>query len=464
MRDIHHALVLNMHQPPNNLEHLLDTNEWETKEILFAYDRMPRVLWEYQDIARVHLSLSGTLLESLSNPSFQERTYGMVDCGKLLWHLQNERLFEILGTGYYHPVLALIPEADWDEHIARWHAIARHVFWRNQFNGFWPPEMGFDMRIIPHLKRAGYRYVMVDCEYVDPVDSMSWQELRYRPHIAEYGGEQIVIIVRDRDLSDAQLSGMDYGWFYHELHERTKWCDFPPLVTTATDGDNGGWFRNVTDQSNFWTYFYRQAMEEIRAGHSSLRPTFITEYLDRFGAHGQVTVRRGAWNTDTHHGWDFHQWQGSWAQRDTMVRVHDLSREFHVVAQAAARVGDPNPELARVMNEAHWHLLRAETSCNFYWGEAWVHKSHADLDSVAWHLGEAKAILGDRLIAPPTAPAETGEADATETEPTATSNVAPTEPDPSPTAPATSEIATDETSTTARAESDPPPTAPAAPE
>jgi len=44
MRDIHHALVLNMHQPPNNLEHLLDTNEWEAKEILFAYDRMPRVL------------------------------------------------------------------------------------------------------------------------------------------------------------------------------------------------------------------------------------------------------------------------------------------------------------------------------------------------------------------------------------------------------------------------------------
>jgi hypothetical protein len=113
-------------------------------------------------------------------------------------------------------------------------------------------------------------------------------------------------------------------------------------------------------------------------------------------------VRRGAWNTDAHHGWDFHQWQGSWIQRDTMVRVHDLSREFHAVAHAAARVHDPNPELARVLNEAHWHLLRAETSCNFYWGEAWVHKSHVDLDDVAWHLGEAKAILGDRLYTAPT--------------------------------------------------------------
>ena len=397
MREIYHALVLNMHQPPGNLEHLLDVNDWETKEILFAYDRMPRSLWAYQDIARVHLSLSGTLLETLSNPDFQSRVYGMVDCGKLLWHLQNQNLFEVLGTGYYHPVLALIPEADWDEQITRWQSIAGHLLWRTRFNGFWPPEMGFDMRLIPHLRKAGYRYVMVDCEYVDPVGQMSWQELRYRPHIAEYGGEQMVIVVRDRELSDAQLAGMDYGWFYHELHERTKWCDFPPLVTTATDGDNGGWFRNVTEKSNFWTWFYHQVMEEIRAGHSSMRPIFITEYLDRFGAHGQVTVRRGAWNTDEHHGWDFHQWQGSWAQRDTLVRIHDISREYHATAQAVARINDPNPELVRVMNEAHWHLLRAETSCNLYWGEAWIHKSHADLDNVAWHLGEARGILGERL-------------------------------------------------------------------
>ena len=110
------------------------------------------------------------------------------------------------------------------------------------------------------------------------------------------------------------------------------------------------------------------------------------------------------WNTDEHHGWDFHQWQGSWVQRDTMVRVHEISREFHAVAQAAAQAHDPNPELARVLHEAHWHLLRAETSCNFYWGEAWVHKTHADLDSVAWHLGEAKAILGQRWVAVAAAP------------------------------------------------------------
>jgi alpha-amylase/alpha-mannosidase (GH57 family) len=393
MKEIYHALVLNMHQPPNNLEDLLISNEWEVKEILFAYDRVPRTLWGYEDVARVHMSLSGSLLETLANPSFQSRVYGIVDCGTLLWHLQNQQLFEILGTGYYHPVLALIPAADWDEQIARWQGIARHLFWRSEFNGFWPPEMGFDMKLIPHLKRAGYRYVLVDSEYVDPIDDMNWQELRYRPHITEYDGAEITIIVRDRDLSNAQLAGMDYGWFYHELHERTRWCNFPPLVTTATDGDNGGWFRNVNPKANFWTYFYREALDQIRAGYSVMRPIFIREYLDRFGAKGRVTVRRGAWNTDEHHGWNFHQWMGSQTQRDAMARVHALSGEFHELVEAA-RLPGPDPELKRMLNEAQWHLLRAETSCNFYWGEAWVSKAHKDLDDVAWHLGEVRAKLG----------------------------------------------------------------------
>jgi len=137
-------------------------------------------------------------------------------------------------------------------------------------------------------------------------------------------------------------------------------------------------------------------------------------------------VRRGAWNTDDHHGWDFHQWQGSWVQRDTMVRVHDLSREFHKVTQAAGQVHDPKPDLARVLREAHWRLLRAETSCNFYWGEAWVHKTHADLDSVAWHLGEAKALLGEHWFAVTAAL----ESPVPEEEPTATAETATAKTEP----------------------------------
>src|SRR5450759_2246834 len=75
-----------------------------------------------------------------------------------------------------------------------------------------------------------YRYVLVDSNYLEPAGEMRWEEIRYRPHLARFEGEEITVVVRDRELSDAQQSGMDAGWFMNEVHERTKNCDFPPLV------------------------------------------------------------------------------------------------------------------------------------------------------------------------------------------------------------------------------------------
>jgi alpha-amylase/alpha-mannosidase (GH57 family) len=386
--DISWALVLNLHQPPGNLEHLLEHEEWEAKEILWSMDRISRSLWDRTDVGRVHLSLSGTLLETLTSPGFQERVYGIVDCGSLLWHLQNTSIVEVLGTGYYHPVLPLIPPADWPDQVERWQQLAGHLFKRS-FGGFWPPEMGFCMELIPLLVRQGYRYVLVDSEHVRPVDELSWAELRYRPHVARYGGEQITVVVRDRDLSDAQESGMEVDWFVSEVAARTRHCDFPPLVTTCTDGDNGGWFRNTGH--NFWTQFYQPLTDRVRAGTSErIRPAFITDYLDKHGAYGEVTVGPGAWNTGWHHGHGFVQWTGSLAQQQMLTRLGELSQAVQEARTNAVEVGAQDPELYRLLEEAHWRVLRAETSCNFFWGEAWLDRCQRDLDEAGDYLRQAE--------------------------------------------------------------------------
>lgn len=388
---IFHALVFNLHQPAGNLEHLLETEPWQTQQILEAIDRIPRSLWGWEDVGRVHLAMSGILLETLSDPRFQQRVYGLVDCGSLLWYLQNQAIIRILGSGYYHPVLPLIPAADREEQLLRWRGIARHLFWREDFPGFWPPEMGFCMEMIPLLRRMGYRYVLVDSLHVEAVTPMSWQELRYRPHIARWGDEQIVVVVRDRELSDAQLSGMDANWFAGEVRERTKWCDFPPLVTTATDGDNGGWFRNFSLAANFWGS-YLPLLEQARAG-SNIRPTFIDDYLERYGAQGEVKVHSGAWNTGWHDGRDYIQWTGSQLQRDALARVAEISRAVHGARWRAGEAHCNDTELHWWLEQAMWHLLRAETSCNFYWGEDWVSRAHGDLDASLAAIEQARRRL-----------------------------------------------------------------------
>jgi hypothetical protein len=37
--------------------------------------------------------------------------------------------------------------------------------------------------------------------------------------------------------------------------------------------------------------------------------------------------------------------------------------------------------LPQRLEDAQWHLLRAETSCNIFWGEAWCDRATADLDA-----------------------------------------------------------------------------------
>jgi CheY-like chemotaxis protein len=56
MRTVHHALVLNLHQPAGTLESLLEHNERQAREIPFSLDRIPRSLWSYQDVARVKVA------------------------------------------------------------------------------------------------------------------------------------------------------------------------------------------------------------------------------------------------------------------------------------------------------------------------------------------------------------------------------------------------------------------------
>jgi 4-alpha-glucanotransferase len=243
--------------------------------------------------------------------------------------------------------------------------------------------------MIPMLKRHGYEYVLVDSIFIKPRRQMRWEETRYRPYLARHGGAEIVVVPRDRELSNAQLSGLDPGWFQHEVRERTKHCDFPALVTTWTDGENGGWFRTPHVQSGFWGYFYRPILDRHRAGTLGFTPIHISEYLRAHPPTEEVDVHRGAWNTEHHWGGDFTQWTGSLLQKKGWDELGRASEYYWQVKRSfdthEKEVNDPD-EVRHLIVRAYDHLLTAETSCNFYWGSRWVHRSFDDLEQTYYLL------------------------------------------------------------------------------
>src|SRR5450759_3675523 len=90
---INFALVLNLHQPRNGPPRRSSGRSAGYRARYGSSRTWPGCT----------SSVSGTLLETLTDPDFQRRVYGTVVCGSLLWHLQNTRVIDILGPGY-HPV------------------------------------------------------------------------------------------------------------------------------------------------------------------------------------------------------------------------------------------------------------------------------------------------------------------------------------------------------------------------
>lgn len=376
MQEIGHLLGLHMHQPPGNLKLLIEADPWEARQIMLCYERPLRYAARYRDVASFAVGFSGILLEQLQDPEIVSRYQEIVNIPEMLEAYRKAENIELIGMGYYHPIFPLIPREDWDAQLQKGKGKVLEVFGREP-KGFWPPEMAFTMEMIPALKRHGYEFVIVDGVHVKPLGDLSREEVLYQPHLAEFEGETITVIPRDRDLSNAQQSGLDPTWFNNEVRAKTALAPRPCLVTTWSDGENGGWFRQTHEEAGFWGHYFAPYMERVRRGEMSIRPVPIREFLALNPPRTRVTVQTGAWNIGTRGGYDFSQWSGSEGQRQALKALWEVSRALHEAeAQAKLKV---QGEALKLLEEANRCLLRAETSCFLFWGEAWLSKLYDEL-------------------------------------------------------------------------------------
>jgi len=387
MTAIYHLLGLHMHQPPGNLQFLLDNYDWEARQIILCYDRPLKYAWRCREVAHFCVGFSGILLEQLQDPNIIQRYAGVLDIPKMLETYRKTPNIEIVGMGYYHPIFPLIPTDDWDEQIERGKKKIVEVFGQEP-KTFWPPEMAFTEEMIPALARHGYERVIIDSVHVKPKAAMSREQVMYRAHVAEYDGAKITVIPRDRDLSNAQESGLDPAWFEGEVRNKTARASQPCLVTTWTDGENGGWFRQMDEAAGFWGHFFAPYMERVRSNQMTARPISLSRFLAENPPQGEVEVQTGAWNVGSTSGYDFSQWAGSDSQRKALEAIWQLSRRYQECARSfsANREGITDPALRR----ARECILRAETSCYLFWGDAWIPKLYEAIGLAHQRLDEFK--------------------------------------------------------------------------
>lgn len=375
MPKFYYSLGVHMHQPPGNLQLLADHNEWEAQQIIHCYARAANFALRYPK-ACFHVDFSGILLEQFRNPDIIEKYRRWLDIPQMLSNYRKARNIEIVGMGYFHPIFPLIPQDDWDEQLTLGVEIAYEIFGQRP-KGFWPSEMAFCMEMIPALRKAGYEYVVVDHVHVRP--AAEGQRINpFRPYKAKFEKAEITVIPRHRDLSNAQESGLNPEWFLQEVPRKLAEAgeqDQPPLVVTWSDGENGGWFRQLDENSGFWGYFYGPLTGLAQKKEAEFQFIKISDYIKKFPPKEYAVVQTGAWNVGSTSGYDFAQWNGSESQKRALDRLFEVSRRYHQLKlQKLSFQQKKNLERARRI------ILDAETSCYLFWGEAWLPKIYDRLN------------------------------------------------------------------------------------
>jgi hypothetical protein len=135
------------HQPVGNFDGVVDD------AILRAYDPFLRTVSEVGADLRLTVHCSGGLLEAL-----KARARSTFD---LLGRLAADGQVELLGGGFYEPILALLP--DWDK-VGQIQALTH--FLRTHFGvsprGMWLAERVWEPQLPRTLREAGVEFVLVD--------------------------------------------------------------------------------------------------------------------------------------------------------------------------------------------------------------------------------------------------------------------------------------------------------------
>jgi hypothetical protein len=144
-------------------------------------------------------------------------------------------------------------------------------------------------------------------------------------------------------------------------------------VTTWSDGENGGWFRQTHEESGFFGHFLSPCLERVRDGRFPLVPVGISEYLEKHPPTTRCQVQTGAWNVGATSGFDFQQWDASDRQKAAAQAIHDLSSRYWALRRMEKQLGSRGRQAMRRAREL---ILEAETSCFLFWGDAWIPRLH----------------------------------------------------------------------------------------
>jgi len=260
------ALVIHAHQPVGNFDQVIEDAYRK------SYSPFVAALKEHPNV-RLSLHFSGILLEWFEkhHPEYFEQLRALVDRGQV----------ELVGGGYYEPILPAIPDADKVTQLRKLADYLCHHF-GSAPRGAWVAERVWEPTLPRPLVEAGVEYVVLDDTHFLAAGLQSWQ-LR-GSYVTEEDGLPLRLV--------PSLKALRYTIPFQEPSETLRvlreGIDQPDaLFAMGDDCEKFGVWPGTYEHvyKNGWLQRFLGAVEECR---DWLETTTVSDYLSARPALGRI--------------------------------------------------------------------------------------------------------------------------------------------------------------------------------
>ena len=404
------AMLVHSHQPVGNFDHVVE------EAYQLAYLPFLSILTLRPGI-RVSLHYSGILLEWLEthHPDFFQRLRQLIEAGQV----------EMVGGGYYEPILPAIPDGDKVTQIRRMRDYI-HEHFRVTPQGAWLAERVWEPSLARPLAEAGVKFVVLDDTHFLAAGLQPHQLRGY--YVTEENGLLLRVV--------PSLKALRYTMPFREPQETLDILnegrgESNPLFAVGDDCEKFGVWPGTFEHcyTKGWLKRFLETIEEAREW---VETTTFSDFLEANPPQGRIYLPTSSYEEmmqwalpmpasaefkaclddcqQIPNGERFRRfllgglWRNFLSKYPESNQIHklmlEMNRRWHDASLAAAAGSDS----ARRLDEIHTHLLHSQ--CNdAYWHGAFggLYAPHLR-GALLRHLIKAEALL-DQLEAAPGNPA-----------------------------------------------------------
>lgn len=316
---------LHFYQPPTtDNETIIEAAEKSYKRIISALKRNPQI--------KFTLNLTGCLLQKLAILGYSEL---INDLKKLLASGQ----IELTGSAAFHPLLAMLPEAEVARQIKINEKILKKYFGKNfQAKGFFIPEAAYSAPTAKIVKKFNYRWLILDeISAGGRLNQLDFSRL----YIDKNSG--LKILFRQRQNSKGYVPQTVFELIKNQQEN---------IVITATDAELYG-LRHLDFSGTFEKLLKRPNLKTLTA----------SQYLTKLKRRRKIIPRASSWESteqELKNNLPYFLWHN---------KKNKIQAKLWQLADLAVAVVNKHQQDQNYF-WARQHLDKGLASCTFWWASA----------------------------------------------------------------------------------------------